>query len=170
MEHVYEKLSDNVEYRRSPMEDQKKMVRYSQIRYNFMQYYPIVHKWALQNHDLTNMKLELLMYAYPIAIFSKEYLKQMQDELGIMSRTMFLDLEKGGWLKLWSKDKGKSFFVLSSKANMLISRVHRMLLLEEPIPTSPIRNVAFKALKRGDKSLMNLYKEFNKKVTDENEK
>jgi len=167
-DHIYERLSENVEYRRSPMPKQKKLIRYSKIDYNFLQYLSIVTKWALQNHNITQTKLDLLLYIYPIAIFSQEYFKEMQAELGKANNTIFVELKRDGWVKLWSKDKGKSFYVLSNKSNLLVSRMHNMLLLQEPIPMSLSRNVTAKGTKKKDKILMDLYKKFNQKVKDKN--
>ncbi len=162
-DHLYEVIDDHIELKRLPLTKQKK-VRVSRADYTFLQYSYIINKWALGNHDLTSMELNMLLYVYPIIVLTRAQFLDMQKELSATNTAMFKSLVDRGWFLLWSKKSRKSYYVLSHKGNQLVSRMHRMYMLEERIPISTSKNVAARKNTPQNKKLMELYQQFNDNI------
>ena len=166
---LHQKVANNLSIRRQPLKKQSDMrnkVKLSKTEYTLLQYSYLVWKWAVANHGLTNREINILLYLSPLITFEYLDFRKALKELGSNNNTTFGKMKKEGWIKLWSKDGSKNFYCLTPKANTLVSRMHRMHMMEEQIPTSPRRNVIAKEETRQDKDLMSLFKKFNNKVKD----
>ena len=108
----------------------------------------------------------MLLYVYPISIFSSTEFRRMQKELRTGRPSLFNDLEATGWVIPWDKVKRKQYIVLSNRANVLIARLHKMYILEERIPVCESKNKFAKSVKKKDKAVMDLFKIFNDKVNE----
>ena len=109
-------------------------------------YYRLVRKWACKTYNLTDADLELLIALDCIGRFTR---KEFMDGCYIMSwdKTRWDRLRSEGWIEPWRHRNRTtikySIFKTSFKASQLISRVYRILLGEEDMPTSE-RSIFYK--------------------------
>ena len=124
-------------------------------------YYRLVRKWACKTHGLTDADLELLIMLDCIGRFTR---KEFMDGEYLMSwdKTRWDRLRSEGWIEVWRHRNRTtikySIFKTSFKCSQLISRIYRILLGEEDVPTSE-RSVFYKNKTYTDKV-------FNKAVDD----
>ncbi len=116
-------------------------------------YYRLVRKWACKTYGLTDAELELLIALDCIGRFTR---KEFMDGEYIMSwnKQRWDKLRKEGWIEAWRHRNRTtikySIFKTSFKCSQLISRIYRILLAEEDLPTSE-RSVFFKNKSYTDK-------------------
>jgi len=124
-------------------------------------YYRLVRKWACKTYGLTDADLELLISLDCIGRFTR---KEFQDGEYIMSwdKARWDRLRSEGWIEPWRHRNRVTIkytiYKTSFKCSQLISRIYRILLGEEDIPTGE-RNVFYKNKTYTDKV-------FNKAVDD----
>ena len=124
-------------------------------------YYRLVRKWACKTYGLTDADLELLISLDCIGRFTR---KEFQDGEYIMSwdKARWDRLRSSGWIEPWRHRNRVTIkytiYKTSFKCSQLISRIYRILLGEEDIPTGE-RNVFYKNKTYTDKV-------FNKAVDD----
>ena len=124
-------------------------------------YYRLTRKWACKTYNLTDADLELLIMLDCIGRFTR---KEFQDGEYLMSwdKHRWEKLRKEGWIEVWRHRNRTtikySIFKTSFKCSQLISRIYRILLGEEDLPTSE-RSVFYKNETYTDKV-------FNKAVDD----
>lgn len=166
---LYEKVNSKIVLRRGPLRKQKDFkIRSSKSEYTFLQFHYAIWKWALANHNLTNRELGILLYVYPLIVFNSREFNQALKELESYDNSTLHTLMTKGWINVWATNGKSKTYTLSPKANTLVTRLHRMYMSEEPIPTSPRRNYL---LKEGvDSGLLKLFTKFNKIIKDKNEK
>lgn len=131
---------------------------------NLLKHYRIIRKWACRNNDLNDADLELLMYLDCIDLFNKNDFK-----IGTYSYSWdnrrWNRLLKEGWISVWRKRNRTTqkyhIYKVSFKGKQLISRVYRMMLGEEDIPTSS-RNSIMKGKTYTDKVLITSIENVNK--------
>ena len=128
---------------------------------NILKYYRLTRKWACKTYGLSDSDLELLIYLDCKKRFSRQ---EFIDGVYTMAwdKNRWEKLRKNGWVDVWregdrKKSKG-SIFKTSFKAQQLISRIYRVLLGEEDLPTSE-RSVFYKNKTYTDKV-------FNKSIDD----
>ena len=132
---------------------------------NLLKHYRIIRKWACRNNDLNDADLELLMYLDCIDLFNKNDFK-----IGTYSYSWdnrrWNRLLKEGWISVWRKRNRTTqkyhIYKVSFKGKQLISRVYRMMLGEEDIPTSTKRNSIMKGGTYTDKVLITSIENVNK--------
>ena len=124
-------------------------------------YYRLTRKWACKTYNLTDADLELLIMLDCIGSFTR---KEFQDGEYLMSwdKHRWEKLRQEGWIEVWRHRNRttikSSIFKTSFKCSQLISRIYRILLGEEDLPTSE-RSVFYKNETYTDKV-------FNKAVDD----
>lgn len=131
---------------------------------NLMKHYRIIRKWACRNNNLNDADLELLMYLDCIDLFNKDDFK-----IGTYSYSWdnrrWNRLLKEGWITVWRERNRTTqkfhIYKVSFKGKQLISRVYRMMLGEEDIPTSS-RNKIMKGSTYTDKVLITAINNVNK--------
>ena len=102
-------------------------------------YYRLVRKWACKTNSLTDAELELLVYLDCKGRFTRQ---EFIDGTYIMSwnKSRWDKLRKQGWIETWRHRNRTSIkysiFKTSFKCSQLISRIYRILLGEEDLPTS----------------------------------
>ena len=102
-------------------------------------YYRLVRKWACKTNNLTDAELELLVYLDCKGRFTRQ---EFIDGTYIMSwnKGRWDKLRKQGWIETWRHRNRTSIkysiFKTSFKCSQLISRIYRILLGEEDLPTS----------------------------------
>ena len=132
---------------------------------NVLKHYRIIRKWASKNNDLREADLELLIYLDCIDLFTKK-----DFELGVYSYSWdnrrWSRLIKGDWIKVWRTrnrtTQKYNIYKVSFKGKQLISRIYRIMLGEEDLPTSPRRNSIIKRKTYMDKVLTKAIYEVNK--------
>lgn len=170
---VYRRISPNLTLKRMKLDKQKKMkkkVRMLYQDYNFLQYVPVVRIWAQRNFDLTLLELDALMFMYPIGVFSSSEFNTCLKEMGRGNFTVLKNLREKGWISVWAKEGRSNYYTLSQKANDLISRYHKICMLEEEVPMSERRNVIVRSRDPKDQELVSLFKSMNEKVRKNAEK
>jgi len=166
---LHQTVANELVIRRNPLTKQKsfkKKVKSSKAEYTFLQYHSIIWKWVLGNYNLKRRELNILLYIYPLITFSANEFKIAQQELSSTDAGALKRLRESGWITVWSKVSKTTYYTLTNRANTLISRMHRMYMFEEQIPTSPRRNVIARKKSKSNEELMGLFKKFNKIVID----
>ena len=116
-------------------------------------YYRLVRKWACKTYDLKDADLELLVYLDCKSRFTRN---NFIDGSYTYSwyKNLWERLRKDGWIEVWRHRNRTtikySIYKTSFKCSQLISRIYRILLGEEDIPTSE-RNIFFKNKSYTDK-------------------
>ena len=124
-------------------------------------YYRLVRKWACKTYNLKDADLELLIYLDCKGRFTRQ---QFIDGAYTYSwdKQRWERLRRDKWIEVWRHRNRTtikfSIFKTSFKCSQLISRIYRILLGEEDLPTSE-RNIFFKNKSYSDKV-------FNKAIDD----
>ena len=106
---------------------------------NLFKYYRLVRKWACKTYGLKDADLELLIYLDCKSRFTRN---NFIDGTYTYScdKNRWERLRKEGWIEVWRHRNRTtikySIYKTSFKSSQLISRIYRILLGEEDIPTS----------------------------------
>ena len=114
---------------------------------SLLKHYRIIRKWACKNNGLTDAELELLIYLDCIGLFTKH-----DFEIGAYSYSWnnrrWAKLKQNDWIVVWRHrnrtTQKYNIYKVSFKGQQLISRMYRIMLGEEDIPTSMKRNKIMK--------------------------
>ena len=104
-----------------------------------LKYYRLVRKWACKTYGLKDADLELLIY-----LDCKERFTRNDFINGVYTyswdKNRWERLKREGWIETWRHRNRKtikySIFKTSFKCSQMISRIYRILLAEEDLPTS----------------------------------
>jgi hypothetical protein len=124
-------------------------------------YYRLVRKWACKSNGFNDADLELLIYLDCKGRFRR---KDFIDGTYTMSwdKNRWERLRRDGWIEAWRHRNRTTImytiFKTSFKTGQLISRIYRILLGEEDLPTSE-RSVFYKNKSYTDKVM-------NKSIND----
>ena len=118
-----------------------------------LKYYRLIRKWACKTYNLKDADLELLIY-----LDCKE--RFTRNEFIDGSYTMSWDknrwerLRQDGWIEVWRHRNRTtikySIYKTSFKCSQLISRIYRIMLGQEDLPTSE-RSVFYENVSYTDK-------------------
>ncbi len=128
---------------------------------NIFKYYRLVRKWACKTYGIKDADLELLIYLDCKKHFTRN---EFMDGAYTYSwdKKRWDRLRKEGWIEVWRHRNRTtikySVFKVSFKCQQLISRIYRILMAEEDIPTSE-RSVFYNNKSYTDKV-------FNKAIDD----
>jgi len=128
---------------------------------NIFKYYRLVRKWACKTYNLKDADLELLIYLDCKGKFTRQ---EFIDGVYTMSwdKNRWERLKREGWIETWRHRNRTSIkysiFKTSFKCSQLITRIYRILLAEEDLPTSE-RSIFYKNNSYTDKV-------FNKAIDD----
>ena len=110
---------------------------------NLLKHYRIIRKWASKNNGLTDAELELLIYLDCIDLFTKKDFEAGTYTFSWNNRR-WGKLIKNEWIKVWRHrnrtTQKYNIYTLSFKGKQLISRIYRIMLGYDDIPTSERRN------------------------------
>ena len=106
---------------------------------NLFKYYRLVRRWACKTYDLTDADLELLIYLDCKLRFTRnDFINGVYTYSWDKNR--WERLRKDGWIDVWRERNRTtikySIYKTSFKCQQLISRIYRILLAEEDLPTS----------------------------------
>ncbi len=108
---------------------------------NLLKHYRIIRKWACKSYDLNDADLELLIYLEAISLFTKDDFKKGTYSYSWDNRR-WNRLLKQGWITVWRKRNRTTqkyhIYKVSVKCKQLISRMYRIMLGEEDMPTKKI--------------------------------
>jgi len=106
---------------------------------SLLKHYRIIRKWACKNNDLTDADLELLIYLDCMDFFTKQDFKIGTYAYSWNNRR-WNDLLKNGWIVVWRErdyvTRKYNIYKVSFKCKQLISKMYRIMLGKEDIPTS----------------------------------
>ena len=128
---------------------------------NLLKYYRLIRRWACKTYNLKDADLELLVYLDCKVHFTRnEFIEGAYTYSWDKSR--WERLRKEGWINVWRQRNRTTIkytiYTLSHKAKHLITRIYRIMLGEEDIPTSE-RSIFFQNKTYTDKV-------FNKAIDD----
>jgi hypothetical protein len=134
---------------------------------NLLKHYRIIRKWACKNNEINDADLELLIYLDCLDFFTRH-----DFEIGSYSyswdKKRWDKLYAKGWITTWRKRNNTSqkynIYKVSFKCKQLISRMYRIMLGEEDLPTSH-RNIISKKKSYSDRVLMKSIENVNKDKT-----
>jgi hypothetical protein len=102
-------------------------------------YYRLVRKWACKTYSLTDADLELLIFFDCLDKFTRNDYKDGV-YLSNWDKDRWERLRKEGWIVVWRErnrtTQKYTIYHTSVKAKLLITRMYKMLLGKEDIPTS----------------------------------
>jgi len=105
---------------------------------NLLKHYRIIRKWACKTHDIQEADLELLIYLESLKHFTKDDFKKGTYSYSWDNRR-WNRLLKQGWIKVWRERNRTTqkyhIYKVSTKCAQLISRIYRIMLGEEDMPT-----------------------------------
>ena len=132
---------------------------------NLLKHYRIIRKWACKNNDLNDADLELLIYLDCIDLFTKHDFKIGTYAYSWDNRR-WNRLLKEGWIIVWRNrnrtTQKYNIYKVSFKCKQLISRMYRIMLGIEDIPTSLHRNKIMKGKTYMDKVMITSINNVNK--------
>jgi len=106
---------------------------------NLLKHYRIIRKWACKTYDLNDADLELLIYLEAVDLFTKDDFKK-----GTYDNRRWNRLLKQGWITVWRERNRTTqkyhIYKVSTKCKQLISRMYRIMLGEEEMPTKKFLN------------------------------
>lgn len=104
-----------------------------------LKHYRIIRRWACRNNNLTDADLELLIYFDCMDFFTKQDYKIGTYAYSWNNRR-WNDLLKEGWITVWRQrnhtTQKYNIYKVSFKCKQLISKMYRIMLGKEDIPTS----------------------------------
>ena len=108
-----------------------------------LKHYRIIRKWVCKTCDLKEADLELLIYLDAVDLFTKQDVKIGAHSYSWDNRR-WNRLLKQGWIIVWRKRNRTTqkyhIYKVSFKCKQLISRMYRIMLGEEDIPTTKQSN------------------------------
>jgi len=123
---------------------------------NLLKHYRIIRKWMCRTCNLKDADLELLIYLDAIDFFTKKDFKEGTYSYSWDNRR-WNRLLKEGWIVVWRERNRTTqkyhIYKVSFKCKQLISRMYRIMLGEEDIPTSEKFNKVMKRESYMDKVL-----------------
>ena len=113
---------------------------------NLLKYYRLIRKWACKTYLLKDADLELLIYLDCKNRFTRNDFIDGQYTYS-WDKDRWERLRRDGWIEVWRHRNRTtikySIFQTSQKCKRLISRMYRIMLGEEDLPTSE-RSVFYK--------------------------
>ena len=106
---------------------------------NLLKYYRLIRKWACKTYGLKDADLELLVYLDCKSRFTRnEFISGAYTYSWDKNR--WERLRKAGWIDVWRHRNRTtikySIYKTSFKCSQLISRIYRIMLAQEDLPTS----------------------------------
>ena len=113
---------------------------------NLLKYYRLIRKWACKTYGLKDADLELLIYLDCKNRFTRNDFIDGEYTYS-WDKDRWERLRRDGWIEVWRHRNRTtikySIFQTSQKCKRLISRMYRIMLSEEDLPTSE-RSVFYK--------------------------
>ena len=132
---------------------------------NLLKHYRVIRKWACRNNGLNDADLELLIYFDCMDYFTKHDF-QIGTYAYSWDNRRWNRLLKEGWIVVWRTrnrtTQKYNIYKVSFKCKQLISKMYRIMLGEEDIPSSEKRNSIMRGKTYTDKVLQTAIYNVNK--------
>jgi hypothetical protein len=132
---------------------------------NLLKHYRVIRRWACRNNGLNDADLELLIYFDCMEYFTKHDFKIGTYAYSWDNRR-WNRLLKEGWIVVWRTrnrtTQKYNIYKVSFKCKQLISKMYRIMLGEEDIPSSEKRNSIMRGKTYTDKVLQTAIHHVNK--------
>ena len=130
-----------------------------------LKHYRVIRKWACKTYKIKDADLELLIYFDCLDLFTRQdYLNGSYTYSWDKNR--WERLRREGWIQVWRHRKGSTqkytIYKTSFKCSQLISRIYRILLGIEDLPTSLRRNKIMEGNSYTDKVMIKAINLINK--------
>lgn len=133
-----------------------------------LKHYRIIRRWACRNNGLADADLELLIYFDCLDFFTRH-----DYEIGAYTyswdKMRWDRLLKEGWIVVWRKrnhtTQKYNIYKVSFKCKQLISKMYRIMIGDEDIPTSERRNIIMRGKTYTDTVLQSAIQNVNKDKT-----
>lgn len=140
-------------------------IKASDIRdMNLLKHYRIIRKWACKNNEINDADLELLIYLDCLEFFTRHDFEEGSFSYS-WDKKRWDKLLQQGWIVVWRNRNNTTqkynIYKVSFKCKQLISRMYRIMLGEEDLPTSH-RNKLTKRQSYTEKVLMRSIENVNK--------
>ena len=131
---------------------------------NLLKHYRIIRRWASRNNDLKDADLELLIFLASMGLFTNHDFEKGTYSYSWDNRR-WNRLLKNDWIVVWRHrnrtTQKYNIYKVSFKGQQLISRIYRIMLGEEDIPSSVRRNKIMKGETYMDRVLQTSIKYVN---------
>ena len=169
--HIYKKVNEKLEYRRLELKKQiefKKQMRFSNDKYTFLQYLPLIFNWLGRTKGIKQNEVLLLLYLQPLMIFQKRDFLNACKQLGFPQRH-FIEFKERKLITVYTPDKAP-YYRLTNKALLSVTTLYDMVLLDKPFPMDfRFNGLVTQKESDQDKGIMSSLLEFNKKVKEKSE-
>lgn len=132
-----------------------------------LKHYRVIRRWACRNNDLTDSDLELLIYFDCMDLFTKQDYK-IGTYAYSWDNKRWNKLLKEGWIVVWRERNHTTqkyhIYKVSFKCKQLISKMYRIMLGKEDIPTSS-RNIIMQGKTYTDTVMITAIENTNKDKT-----
>jgi hypothetical protein len=133
-----------------------------------LKHYRIIRRWACRNNGLADADLELLIYFDCLDFFTRH-----DYEIGTYTyswdKMRWDRLLKEGWIVVWRKrnhtTQKYNIYKVSFRCKQLISKMYRIMIGDEDIPTSERRNTIMRGKTYTDTVLQSAIQNVNKDKT-----
>lgn len=133
-----------------------------------LKHYRIIRRWACRNNSLADADLELLIYFDCMGYFTKQDYKTGTYTYS-WDKMRWDRLLKEGWIVVWRErnrtTQKYNIYKVSFKCKQLISRMYRIMLGEEDIPTGEKRNIIMRGKTYTDTVMQSAIDNLNKDKT-----
>jgi hypothetical protein len=137
-----------------------------------LKHYRIIRRWACRNNNLTDADLELLIHFDCLEFFTKQDYK-IGTYAYSWDNKRWNNLLKEGWIVVWRNrnhtTQKYNIYKVSFKCKQLISKMYRIMLGKEDLPTSKHRNVIMKGKTYIDTVMITAIENVNNDKTRNNE-
>jgi len=148
--------------------NEKPKTRHRSVReYDFLQYLRPVMRWGVYQSGLTRSLLEMILYLYPMGLFTKNDYFKFHRTISMYGNYDFKELMEKNFIVLWRPRKGnkKALYTLSNKAKQICARMHKFLTGEEKMPETAVSNpIAKDKGIKTNKYYMDIIKKMNKEA------
>ena len=135
-----------------------------------LKHYRIIRRWACRNNNLTDSDLELLIFFDCMEFFTKQDYKTGTYAYG-WDNKRWNNLLKEGWIVVWRNrnrtTQKYNIYKVSFKCKQLISKMYRIMLGKEDIPTGR-RNIIMSKKTYTDTVLSTAIENINRDKTRNN--
>lgn len=145
--------------------NKKRYIRYKVDR-DYLKWYRVVRRYTEIRYGLSPSDLELLMYLYSEDFFNfykfTDYCNMLGWDKGRFSRFV-----NQGYIHMWRDKVGSEhrLYELTRQGRHIVTRMYKMLNMEEEIPETPQKNPVFKkSAKFSEKTLAIGIQTFNEEV------
>jgi len=108
---------------------------------NLLKHYRIIRKWASKSNNINEADLEILIYLESLNHFTKNDFKNGTYSYSWDNRR-WNRLLSNGWIKVWRERNRTTqkyhIYKVSTKCSQLVSRIYRIMLGEEDMPTKKL--------------------------------